>query len=1153
MEGLSRCLPTSTFLLGFAALGLGCSDGATALSGSGPSTTTSTTSGSSMAPTSSTSDPPDVTTGEPAPESAAKTPFLLQKVSSATDGVPLARARVTLCPQGVPLTPVPVPVPILSTPASVGVPAEEETPPCRTVFTNADGYFLLEELPVGHATLKVEATGYLPQVDSVTIYGDQRVTGTRKLLPRAATFTFKSNEPAVLAHKGYSVTVPGNTLRDAETHARFVGDVEAEMTMFLPEVHPADSIPAPLVGKELDGRVVDIATLGMLDMTFYGKTLDGRRNLLEIDPEAPARVVFPLPVAANELAFSQVIPLWHVVLDGGTGPGGIVWDQEPEGWRVEEDPNKPGARVAVADVRRFSLINIDWPLTEPVCVKFRVKDKYTQQMIIGAKVTAEVAWQGGTSTQSTYTKINEPVCLNIQKGSTAKYKVSFGNKQVAQGILGPDDFKDTPALCPNDWQKWCQNKCFGSGDTPTPTCAWCMTAQWMDLDDESCQEIEIQVGAPSECQVGSYQLCPEPDNCLGMPGVGVCNEGRRYCVGGEWDQDACSGPSNGWVCAANDPALDEALCGPYENGQLSVDDDCDTLLDDGCPNGCQEGAKKKCYGFALQTLGEDKQGVGECKSGTASCVWDQNLNQGTWPEDDPNTPTVDEACPDQVGPKPENCFNGLDDNCDTFSDCMGTPVYKYGAGDISNNHSASAVDIYPQSSQLVFAVDLYNSNINTVHYGNMDSTPPCFVQADPAPSKQGILVVNLDFNGTGASCQSRGFIRTDGTSLQTRDIAASIGPPQLPNLYSYLLAVGNGKVYESSQKCKVTDLMGAGLLMERMNGQQICTERKGVLVGSGEREAYDMAVSGEHIWIAAMSNRKVNSDCAVTNMPATTKDGVIARFDPGSGCTYALSVTGGSGERRLRSIASITHDNVEYVAVFGSFFGTIAVDNEMIAADGDSTPIIIVYEYKGGKLVYKHHRVIPQTMASTSAAGTHVTFVATSGEPQIVLMGEFSDGEINLNYPLNVPPAKVTANSAGDLFIASYGLDLQYKAHLVPVGDLTELPRFLLPGEETVVVGGDFQNSELDIKGFKAVNSKAGGYDSFATRLRLATLQPVWIRSFGGDGLDQARDGAVNTEGILAIAGTVSGIVSVKIGDKDPPQDHEAGTGRDSFLIVNSP
>lgn len=1143
MEESSRCLPASTFVLGLASLGFACSGGAVALSET--STMTSTTASSTAATSSTTtdgdSDPTGGNTGEPTGELAAETPFLLQRVISATDGVPLERARVTLCNQGVPLPPAPTPVRFA--PASVAG-TGEEMPPCRTAFTNADGYVLLEELPVGHATLKVEATGYLSQVDSVVIHGDQRVTGSRRLLPLAATFTFKSNEPAKLAYKGYSVTVPGNTLRDAETHARFVGDVEAEMTLFLPDVHPADSIPAPLVGKALDGTVADIATLGMLNMAFFGKTLDGRRSPLEIDPEAPAHVVFPLPVAANELALNQEIPLWHVGLDGGAGPGGIVWDQEPDGWHVEEDPNKVGARVAVADVRRFSLINIDWPLTDPVCVKFWVKDKYTQQMIAGAKVEVSVPVQGATSIQSNYTKINEPVCLNIQNGNTATYKVFLGQKQIAQGIVGPGDYKNTPALCPQDWKTWCQYKCLGSGKN-TPTCAWCMTSQWMNLDDKDCQNIEIQVGAPSECQSGSYQLCPEPANCMGKPGVGVCNEGRRYCVGGEWDKTACSGPLNGWVCAANLPELSEAICGPYESGQFAVDDDCDTILDDGCPNGCQQGTKKQCYGFALNTLGKDKKGVGECKSGTANCVWDQNLKQGTWPEDDPMTPDVDEACPDQVGPKPENCFNGLDDNCDGLTDCMGTPIYMYGAGDNAIDHSASAVDIYPQTSEMVFAVDLYNPNMQTVFYG---ASPPCVVQMDPDPSKQGILVAKLDFKSGDPNCQSRGYIRTNGTFLQTRDMAA-FGPPQL---YSYLLAAGDGMILASGD-CPQVDLKSGGLLMEKLDGQQKCKDRKGLLVGSGARDAYDMAVNGDHIWIAATSSKVVTSGCAVTNTDAKEKDGVIARFNPAIGCTYALSVTGGSGERRFRSIDSITHEGIEYVAVFGSFSGTINVNNQVIAADGSTTPIVLVYEHTNGTLVYKHHRVFPQTMANTNATGTHVVFVVTPGGPQIVLLGEFNSGEIDLNYPLNLPPAKVTSNSAGDLFIANYGLDLQYKAHIVPVGDQTEQAHFLLPGKDSVVVGGDFQSSELDIKGFKVLNSQPNEYDSFAVRIRLSDLQPMWIRSFGGAGLQQSRDGAVNAEGLLAIAGTVSGKVSVKIGDNDPPQVHEPGKGRDSLLLVHSP
>jgi len=100
-------------------------------------------------------------------------------------------------------------------------------------------------------------------------------------------------------------------------------------------------------------------------------------------------------------------------------------------------------------------------------------------------------------------------------------------------------------------------------------------------------------------------------------------------MGGDADADADDG---GTTC------LDREVCG---NG---LDDDCDTVADDGCP--CAPGATQPCY------LGDPSEiGVGRCVAGRQTCDV-----SGTWG-----------ACTGAVYPTAEDC-NGQDDDCDGGTD-----------------------------------------------------------------------------------------------------------------------------------------------------------------------------------------------------------------------------------------------------------------------------------------------------------------------------------------------------------------------------------------------------------------------------------------------------------------------------------------------------
>src|SRR6185503_9753825 len=101
------------------------------------------------------------------------------------------------------------------------------------------------------------------------------------------------------------------------------------------------------------------------------------------------------------------------------------------------------------------------------------------------------------------------------------------------------------------------------------------------------------------------------------------------------------------------PRTGDDACG---NG---IDDDHNGLVDDGCP--CRPGATQMCYpGDAAEV------GRGPCAQGTQFCVGTAEF--GTWSD-----------CVGAIGPSPDDCGDGVDDDCNGAADDGPTCVCAPGA------------------------------------------------------------------------------------------------------------------------------------------------------------------------------------------------------------------------------------------------------------------------------------------------------------------------------------------------------------------------------------------------------------------------------------------------------------------------------------------
>jgi hypothetical protein len=126
--------------------------------------------------------------------------------------------------------------------------------------------------------------------------------------------------------------------------------------------------------------------------------------------------------------------------------------------------------------------------------------------------------------------------------------------------------------------------------------------------------------AVDACEPGATKFChPSP----AVAGKGRCGYGQRECVSGTWS--SCLG----------------AVLPTSEDCSTFEDDDCDGLVNEGCP--CESGTTRSCY-----TGGAASEGKGVCVAGECRCV------DGTWSA----------SCDAEVVPSPSEVCDGVDDDCD---------------------------------------------------------------------------------------------------------------------------------------------------------------------------------------------------------------------------------------------------------------------------------------------------------------------------------------------------------------------------------------------------------------------------------------------------------------------------------------------------------
>jgi hypothetical protein len=155
-----------------------------------------------------------------------------------------------------------------------------------------------------------------------------------------------------------------------------------------------------------------------------------------------------------------------------------------------------------------------------------------------------------------------------------------------------------------------------------------------DVQPEAAEICDNQVDDNCDGNIDEGCACTDglTQACFSGPAasrnVGICSDGVQTCSGAVW------GPCDGEVVP-----IAEVCDG-------AADENCDGVIDENCAL-CNSGDTQSCYSGPPGT-----DSVAPCQTGNQTC--DVSGHWGT--------------CAGEVVPIPEDCANGIDDDCDGLID-----------------------------------------------------------------------------------------------------------------------------------------------------------------------------------------------------------------------------------------------------------------------------------------------------------------------------------------------------------------------------------------------------------------------------------------------------------------------------------------------------
>ncbi|MFC4635578.1 hypothetical protein ACFO3O_16830 [Dokdonia ponticola] len=286
----------------------------------------------------------------------------------------------------------------------------------QSVSTDGNGIFSVSNALVNEqfAYLRVTAFGYVTSGRAL-----RPTDGTNRiklmLLSADVTATVTSGVPeTVQLGNGTSVALPGDYID--ENGNPYTGSVDVILDFLDPASQDLDAVmPGMLYAEDVEGDEVYLETFGMISVELR----DASGNELNIDPNSPAELRFPLDAALQGVA-PATIPLWSF--------------DDTLGYWIEDGEATLQGNEYVGQVSHFSFWNCDAPF--PV-VDFctTVLDDNGNPL---ANTTVHITSPNSPYPRSGITDQNGQVCGKVPSGLTMTIEVvDLCGNPVFSDVIGP--------------------------------------------------------------------------------------------------------------------------------------------------------------------------------------------------------------------------------------------------------------------------------------------------------------------------------------------------------------------------------------------------------------------------------------------------------------------------------------------------------------------------------------------------------------------------------------------------------------------------------------------------------------------------------------------------------------------------------------------
>jgi len=329
---------------------------------------------------------------------------------------------------------------------------------------------------------------------------------------------------------------------------------------------------------------------------------------------------------------------------------------------------------------------------------------------------------------------------------------------------------------------------------------------------------------------------------------------------------------------------------------------------------------------------------------------------------------------------------------------------------------------------------------------------------------------------------------------------------------------------------------GVDAFLVRYNASGTAVEFATYLGGSGDDRALAVAVDGLGQPVLAGSTASTNFPLqnAVQTMSAGGRDAFVAKLNA-SGTGFIFSTyLGGAGQDEGRAVAVDAAGNV-YVggATYSSNFPTLHAFQTTSAGGQDG---FLAKFGSGGSRLYS-------TLLG-GQADDRVNAVAVDAAGQLYATGATASA----NFPVvagGLQPALGGGQDAFVVKVSAAGSSRMYSTYLGGSGSVPEEGLAIaVDATGSAYVAGATSSANFPlVNAFQSVY-RGGGADAFAARLNPAGSALVFSSYYGGSGADYAYGIAVNSAGIVHLAGQTT---SINLPTRDPIQGANAGL-QDAFV-----